>query len=129
MRFRALTTVLLLCVLAGITFHSHAQTVNPTQEPDFLSETDWPKTCTEAVDRLVQHLDAESKDLVRDTSRDDLVQFHHGWGTGIRNDFGLWRGNDALIDSCLALDKAAERHPDAVSMIIIKQLWLRLAQQ
>lgn len=59
---------------------------------------------------------------MRSTSEDDLIQFHHGWGTGIRNSFGLWRGNTALLESCGAKDI----HPDRCSMIIIERVWQRL---
>ncbi|GEM_PF-3358591 len=37
-----------------------------------------------------------NKERVRSTPRKDLTQLHHGWGTGIRNAFGLWAGNKAL---------------------------------
>ena len=60
------------------------------------------------------------KKQVRETKREDLILFHHGWGTGIRNEFGLWRGNTNLMADCHA------KHPDDASMVIIKAVWERL---
>ena len=66
-------------------------------------------TCTSV--QLLAGMSEESKQKVRATSRDDLIQFHMGWGMGIRNAFGLWRGNDRLMKSCNV------EHPDDCSMI------------
>lgn len=48
---------------------------------------------------IVSKLDEPSKDKLRTTAKDDLIQFHHGWGTGIRNEYGFW-SNEALVASC-----------------------------
>jgi hypothetical protein len=83
----------------------------------------WPKTVDEAVTRIVSQLSEEDKKIVRDTPKEDLIQFHHGWGTGIRNSFGLWRGNRALMEDCKA------KHPDSASMVIIRAVWDRLQEE
>jgi len=51
---------------------------------------------------------------------EQLIRFHHGWGTGIRNEFGLWKGNKELLADCHA------EHPDDASMVIIQAVWERL---
>lgn len=79
-----------------------------------------PTTLDEAVERLVRELSDEDMVRVRDTPQDDLILFHHGWGTEIRNSFGLWVGNKALLESC------GSGHPDDVSMVIIEAVWRRL---
>jgi hypothetical protein len=48
------------------------------------------------------------------------MDLHFGLGVRIREDFGLWRGNRALLLSCGSLD------PDDASMAIIRALWARL---
>jgi hypothetical protein len=96
-----------------------ANVPKPSDEP-------WPTTCDAAVDHVLERLDHESREIVRGTRREDLIQFHHGWGTGIRNDLGMWRGNSTLIASCVALRPGTEFHPDSASMIIIEGVWERL---
>jgi hypothetical protein len=79
----------------------------------------WPTTLAEAVADITGGMSEENKRLLRATKKEDLIQFHHGWGTGIRNGFGLWRGNDKLIKS--ACGKPC--HPDDASMVIIEAVW------
>jgi len=86
------------------------------------ARSDWPATVDEAAERIISGMSDEDKALVRSTKRDDLLMFHHGWGTGIRNDFGLWQGNTALLESCGPI------HPDGCSMVIIERVWERLQE-
>jgi hypothetical protein len=72
---------------------------------------------------VLAKLEDQSKERLRGTSKNDLIMFHHGWGTGIRNHYKLW-SNRVLLQSC------AERagygdfiHPDSASMLIIKAVW------
>lgn len=52
-----------------------------------------PRTLNEALDRL----DERASEDVRDAIRNDELgpsSFHHGTGTGLRNEWGLWSGSD-----------------------------------
>jgi hypothetical protein len=59
-------------------------------------------------------------------SENDLIHLHFGLGMGIRNDFGLWTGNEALIESCRIKAGKDDLHIDDTSSVIIKALWERL---
>lgn len=87
-----------------------------------MTKKEWPRTVAEAVDTILHQLDAdpEAVSVIKSTPKDDLIKFHHGWGTQIRNDFGLWQGNVILLKDC---DK---HHPDDASMVIIEAVWERL---
>jgi hypothetical protein len=91
------------------------------QEP-FLDPDQWPTSVEDTVRDLVARLSAEDKERVRATRKEDLIQFHHGWGTGIRNHYGLWRGNQKLIVSACG----RPCHPDDASMRIIEAVWQAL---
>jgi hypothetical protein len=80
----------------------------------------WPKTVDEAARRLIRGLDDGSKTRLQTTKKDQLIEYHHGWGTVIRNSFGLWRGNMKLLESC---GRGKKIHPDDCSMIIIEAAW------
>ena len=91
----------------------------------------WPKTCDAAVDRILGALDKTSVADLKKVKQEDLIAYHHGWGTGIRNDFGLWGGNTELAVSCtknsvLGIKSSLFRppHPDDVSQEIINRVWL-----
>lgn len=88
-----------------------------------LVRASWPGTLDEAVTRVMNDMDEADKQLVRATKKRELILFHHGWGTGIRNEFGLWRGNTNLLADCHATNA------DEASMIIIETLWARLQKQ
>jgi len=89
-----------------------------------LGPGEWPTTVDAVVTDLLNTLSAEDKEMVRKTAFDDLIRFHHGWGTGIRNHYGLWRGNSALIaDAC-----GGPCHPDDASMRIIEAVWKALQE-
>ncbi len=85
-----------------------------------LVRASWPDTVEQAVLRLMEAMDDEDKQMVRDTKKEKLILFHHGLGTGIRNEFGLRRGNTNLLADCHARD------PDDASMVIIEAFWERL---
>ena len=78
----------------------------------------WPKTVDDAVQILLVNLSEEDKETIQNTPPEKLAMFHHGLGTYIRNQFGLWQGNKALVPS----DLVWKPHPDAVSMYIIRKL-------
>lgn len=97
------------------------------------SSPDWPQTVDEAVERILRGMSAEDKERLRSTPKDDLILFHFGWGTGIRNEFGLWGGNEALMASCAeAKGYGADPeflHPDDASGVIIEAVWQRLQEE
>ena len=88
-----------------------------------LVRASWPSTLDQSVERLIQEMDEPDKTMIRNTKKEDLIMFHHGWGTGIRNEFGLWRGNTNLLADCHV------KHPDDASMVIIEAVWQTLQEQ
>ena len=62
------------------------------------------------------------KATVMDIAEEDLIQFHNGWGMGIRNGDNLW--HDMALVKALGAD-----HPDEASMIIIKAVWKALQEK
>lgn len=89
---------------------------------DVLGPDKWPTSVAETVKDIVRRLPEADKEAVRATKKEDLIKFHHGWGTDIRNRYGLWRGNDKLILS--ACGKSC--HPDDASVVIIEAVWSAL---
>lgn len=85
----------------------------------------WPRTLEQAVASIVESANPDDMVKVRATKREDLIQYHMGWGTGIRNDLGLWRGNHALLRAACG---EAACHPDDASMKIIEAVWRHLQQ-
>ena len=80
----------------------------------------YPKSLQEAVDHILLGMDQKDREEIANSEKDKLIFFHHGWGTRIRNELGLWQGNKDL------LRELGVTHPDAASMKIIEAVWERL---
>ncbi len=76
-----------------------------------------PKTIEEAAKNIISKMKSKDKETIKNTSPFDLILYHHGWGTGIRNDLGLWGRNKELMKDC------GNTHPDNCSMKIIYRIW------
>jgi len=120
-RVKILTTIL---VVSTALFVTGCRSSSPAASaPIAALRSDWPRTVDEAVTRLLAGMSNADKERFRAEKKDDLIKFHHGWGTGIRNRFGLWGGNDALMADCHA------DHPDSASMVIIEAVWQKLQKE
>lgn len=91
------------------------------REPPLRPSSEWPQTVSAAVDTLLRHFSAADSAQLRDVKRADMFKYHFGFGTGIRNDFGLWRGNHSLLRSC-----GQPTDPEGCSGVILDSLWQRL---
>ena len=112
-----------LALLLSLTFSGASFAQDKEEEP--LGPDKWPTTVNATVADLLSVLPATDKEAIRKTKKEDLIQYHHGWGTGIRNHYGLWRGNQALIED--ACHKPC--HPDDASMKIIEAVWQALQRE
>jgi hypothetical protein len=88
-----------------------------------MTKSEWPKTLDEAVKFCLLTMTAQEKSALKNTSEDNLIMFHFGWAMRIRNEFGMWAGNDELIRSC------GESEPDGASMAIVRAVWDALRQR
>jgi hypothetical protein len=88
-------------------------------ESNAYDSTKWPETIEAATQTIISLLPEKDRQLVKAAKKEDLILYHHGWGTGIRNSLGLWRGNQKLLLS--ACGKPC--HPDDASMKIIEAVW------
>jgi len=66
---------------------------------------------------------------VRSLEKDELIVLHDSWGMGIRNEFGLWDGNEPLLASCAADSPGTAPEPDSVAMVIMRRAWEMLHGQ
>lgn len=108
-----------------------------TPEPEDLEKIaqGWPKTIDGAVSLLSTKLGQEAKDEIAALPEGELGTLHFGLGADIRNRFGLWAGNKALLLDCQKAKfegrtdmppNVDEIQPDDASAMIIRALWARL---
>lgn len=94
-----------------------------------LIEEHLPETLDEAVDYLIKSFNDTEKAYLKNFPKCDLIIFHFGWGTGIRNGLGLWGKNNKLLESCAAKAGKTSIHPDDASFIIIEGVWAKLNKE
>jgi hypothetical protein len=87
-----------------------------------------PKTVQEAVARLISELPLKDKTTIANIGEAELVRLNSYLGRHILEKFGLWSGNEKLLESCLAIaDYPLHSEDDAIS-VIIKELWQELKE-
>jgi hypothetical protein len=106
-------TIVLLVALAVAQSDSEAAN-KPAQPPPKISRT---------VDQAVLILRTKwlsTKDLdwvLRNPQKQVVHRLYRPFGTGVRNEFGLWGSNQELRDSC------GNNNPEGCSVVIFNRLW------
>jgi hypothetical protein len=79
-----------------------------------------PKTVDEAVQVLkTKWLKPKDLDWILRNPKDEVVwSLYRPFGTGVRNEFGLWGDNQALRESC-----GGDKDPEGCSVVIFNRLW------
>jgi hypothetical protein len=87
-----------------------------------------PKTVQEAIQKLVEDLSLKEKATIANMTEDELMNLNAFLGRYILDKFGLWSGNEELVESCLALADYPVHNEDDAAAVIIKELWHQLRQ-
>lgn len=87
-----------------------------------MSNINWkPITLDECMDALSQVLSKEDNADLIASSENDLIRYHFGLGTWIRNNWNLWAGGPLLEH----MKSLGFMHPDDMSQTIIEEYWAR----
>ena len=87
-----------------------------------------PRSVDEAVNRLISELPLRYAAKIAKMNGRDLSALHGTIGPYIRENFGLWRGNDQLMESCRMFNDHDYLHIDSASMVIMEALWAQLKE-
>jgi hypothetical protein len=85
-----------------------------------------PKTVDDAVKRLIARMPLKFKVNLSNMDEGELINLHFTFGAFIRNQFGLWSGNEDLLNDCRQMSGITFMHPDDAAAFIIGELWERL---
>ena len=85
-----------------------------------------PKTVDEAVDKILNELDLESKVKIANMDLNYLTSVHFELYMYFKNAFGVWHGNKELLADCRATSGEPIRNEDEATFVILKALWERL---
>ena len=87
-----------------------------------------PKTVQEAIEKLVSELPLKEKITIANMVEEELINLNANLGRFILDKFGLWSGNEKLVESCLAAANYPLHDEDDAVAVIVKELWQKLRQ-
>lgn len=87
---------------------------------------DPPKTVDEAVDRVISDLDLKDRVSIASMDLDNLVDLHSHLFAYFKYAFGLWAGNNALMESCQSLSNEPVNNENDAAAVILVVLWKKL---
>jgi hypothetical protein len=82
-----------------------------------------PQSVEAAVDVLHANMSLNEEFMLAYMDEVDLTDLHLSLGHDIRDEFGLWAGNEALLESCRSESGNPHLHIDDASMVIVRELW------
>ena len=87
-----------------------------------------PQTVQEAVEMLVAQLPLKQKTTMANMAESELIKLNTGLGRYILNKFGLWSGNEKLMESCRTNVNYPLHNEEDAAAVIITQLWRKLKE-
>jgi hypothetical protein len=101
-------------------------------ETPYTSKTiprNYPENVDAAIGRLVESLSLKDRVMISKMPEEHLNLLQVGYGDFVRKEFGLWLGNEKLMEACrVYADSEDSLSVDAASDIIIRALWKKLGQ-
>ena len=85
-----------------------------------------PRSVDEAVERLISELPLKDRVRIAKMDRWELSALHVTFGPHIREKYGFWTGNEALMESCRVLSGKDRFDIATGSAMIIDTMWARL---
>jgi hypothetical protein len=85
-----------------------------------------PQTLDDAVNRLIAELPFKERTKIGNMAKEDLLPLCPTFMTHIRDDFGLWDDNPALLASCRTVAGDPQLHQDEAGPLIVRKLWEKL---
>ena len=84
---------------------------------------EFPTSVEEAIELLKQALPLKDRTLMANMQLHELEHLRSGLGEYVKQNFGLYSGNKALLDSCMQRSKVKNLLPDEACAIVLRALW------
>ena len=126
-QMRNLLVILSISILAAICMpqSSDKDKLTPTPDPNAVFKVYIPKNLEDCFVELKKMLHPTLINEMRLQSEDDMILYHHGLGTWIRNNWALWaKGRLSKY-----FNEVGIKHPDDMSGIILTSFWRHLHSQ
>jgi hypothetical protein len=88
----------------------------------------FPQTVQDAVEILIAQLPLKQKATMANMAESELIKLNKSLGRYILNKFGLWSGNEKLMESCRTTANYPLPNADDAAAVIIAELWRKLKE-
>ena len=92
-------------------------------DPGSGTQQNVPRSVAEAVDRLKEVLPLKDRAIMANLQPDELDHLGTGLGDYIKQNFGLFSGNEQLLASCAKRVGLRQPMADEVCAVILRALW------
>lgn len=96
--------------------------INATKDKDSPTGVYIPTDLEDCFKELKKMLPEDLVTKMKSGPEKDMIKYHHGLGTWLRNNWGLWAGS-RLREYFKKLGLA---HPDDMSTVVLKSFWRHL---
>ena len=87
-----------------------------------------PQTVGEAVEKLIAQLPLKQKTTIANMAESELIKLNANLARYILDKFGLWSGNQNLVESCQKQADYPLHNEDDAAAVVVKELWRRLKE-
>ena len=84
-----------------------------------------PRTVDEVADLLISDLPPQEMATLSGMTEKDFVRLYDSVANYVLDEFKVWTGNDALLESCMD-EVSEETHATDPAMIILRRMWQKL---
>ena len=86
----------------------------------------FPRSISEAVSRLLTDMSLKDRATMANMTEDELTNLNFTLGSYIRNAFGIWSGNEKLLEACRTASGDPTLPRKEAATVIIGELWKEL---
>ncbi len=104
----------------------HPKVPRPLAREDEYTQDRYPSTVEDAVAHLKSALPLKDRTLMANMQPDELDRLRSGLGEFIKQNFGLYAGNEALLKSCADTGGLLRPIPEEACTVILRALWENL---
>jgi len=104
----------------------HMELIKTSMPDSYKAAPFLPRTVDQAVEILIKDMTLFDKTSIARMEEHELDGIHLSLGSYIRTAFGLWAGNEALLQDCRSKSDKDDLHENEAPSFIIKALWKQL---
>ena len=86
----------------------------------------FPRSISEAVSRLLTGMSLKDRATMANMTEDELTTLNFTLGSYIRNAFGIWSGNEILLEACRIASGDPTLPRKEAATVIMRELWKEL---